>query len=162
MPLRLDEVIMSFLRRGQPFAMWQQRLGRRFATSIVTPTCQRSPPVVADRPFSATTQLNENVIYWDRHSLHMPWRGYKLRATAVQWGRSLVLSGHIFPLRHQSILSGHGAADQGGGRNSGHDYTQIGGPIDKSICDLSETEIHNLIAARNDCRRARNFRRADI
>ena len=140
--------------------MLQQRLGCRFATSIVIPTCRRRPPVVADRPFSVATQLNTSC--WDRYLLRMPWRGYKLLATAaVQWGRSLVLSSHSLPLRHQSILSGHGA-DQGGGRNSGHDYTQIGGPIDKSICDLSETEIHNLIAARNECRRSCNFRRADM
>ena len=43
--------------------------------------------------------------------------------------------------------------------NFGHDYNQIGENID---CDLSETEIHNLIAARNECKRAHNFQKADM
>ena len=41
-----------------------------------------------------------------------------------------------------------------------HDYVQIGGAI-RSTCDLSETEIHNLIRSRQECRRKREFQGAD-
>ena len=63
------------------------------------------------------------------------------------------------------VSSSSGSYSQGRGQNSnnsGHDYTQIGGPIDRSICDLSETEINNLIAARILCKRSREFQRADM
>ena len=54
-------------------------------------------------------------------------------------------------LRHfGSTSSGnnHGTGTRGRGRKLnkfGRDYNKIGGPIDTSICGLSETEINNLI-----------------
>lgn len=43
----------------------------------------------------------------------------------------------------------------------GHDYTQVGGPIDSSICKLKEDDIHDLISERMNCKVKRNFERAD-
>mmetsp|Transcript_22176 Transcript_22176/g.47701 ORF Transcript_22176/g.47701 Transcript_22176/m.47701 type:complete len:580 (-) Transcript_22176:26-1765(-) len=44
----------------------------------------------------------------------------------------------------------------------GHDYAQIGGPIDKAVRDtISEGEIHKRIRERGRCRRAREFSKAD-
>jgi len=43
----------------------------------------------------------------------------------------------------------------------GHDYTKVGGAIDKSICTLTETEINNMIRTRMQCRIKRDYQRAD-
>ena len=43
----------------------------------------------------------------------------------------------------------------------GHDYTKVGGAIDKSICTLSETEINNMIRTRMQCRTNRDYQQAD-
>ena len=42
-----------------------------------------------------------------------------------------------------------------------NDYVQVGGPIDTSVCHLSEIEINNLIRARSECRGNRDFEGAD-
>ena len=55
-----------------------------------------------------------------------------------------------------------GTRGRGGNLNEfGHHYTKIGGPIDTSVCGLSETEINNLIRARMECKMKRDFQRAD-
>jgi len=43
----------------------------------------------------------------------------------------------------------------------GHDYTKVGGAVDKSICTLTETEINNMIRTRMQCRIKRDYQRAD-
>ena len=78
-----------------------------------------------------------------------------------------------FPLliRKQWLSSASGGRG-GGGRGQGgqqqralnkfgHDYTQIGGPIDKSVCKLSEAKIHNLIHTRIQSRRNRDYEKAN-
>eukprot|EP00585_Thalassiosira_rotula_P012684 CAMPEP_0196131138 /NCGR_PEP_ID=MMETSP0910-20130528/1265_1 /TAXON_ID=49265 /ORGANISM="Thalassiosira rotula, Strain GSO102" /LENGTH=152 /DNA_ID=CAMNT_0041390577 /DNA_START=30 /DNA_END=484 /DNA_ORIENTATION=- len=40
-------------------------------------------------------------------------------------------------------------------------YRQAGGPIDPTICSLSPKEIQNLIGKRMQCRRARDYAKAD-
>ena len=84
----------------------------------------------------------------------------------------------LFPVnlvrRHvgSSSSSGHHGAHHRGNRGRGesrggklnefgHDYNQVGGPINTSVCTLSETEIHNIIRARSECRRKRDFQGAD-
>ena len=78
---------MSFLRRGQRLTiMWQQRLGSRvfaFATALIAPICRRSAAAAADRPFSATTQLNQNASCWGQSAL-LPISGL----VAGNWGKS--------------------------------------------------------------------------
>ena len=69
--------------------------------------------------------------------------------------------------RHVGSSSFHGEHHRGSrGRGKklnefGHDYTKIGGAIDKSVCTLSETEINNLIRARNEFIRKREFHQAN-
>ena len=84
----------------------------------------------------------------------------------------------LFPVnlvrRHfgSSSSSGHHGAHHRGNRGRGgsrggklnefgHNYTKIGGPIDTSVCGLSENEINNLIRARSECRRKLDFEGAD-
>jgi len=43
----------------------------------------------------------------------------------------------------------------------GHDYTQIGGPIDTYLCTLSETEIHERIRTRMHHKLKREYEQAD-
>jgi len=43
----------------------------------------------------------------------------------------------------------------------GHDYTKVGGAIDKSICTLTETEINNMIRRRMQFRLKHDYRQAD-
>ena len=43
----------------------------------------------------------------------------------------------------------------------GHDYTQIGGPIDTYLCTLSETEIHERIRTRMQHKLKREYEEAD-
>jgi len=43
----------------------------------------------------------------------------------------------------------------------GHDYTQIGGPIDTYLCTLSETEIHERIRTRMHHKLKREYKEAD-
>ena len=40
-------------------------------------------------------------------------------------------------------------------------YDKIGGPIDTSVCGLSENEINNLIRTRMQCRSQRDYEGAD-
>lgn len=63
---------------------------------------------------------------------------------------------------------GRGGRGSGRGRGRerqfnefGHDYSQVGGPIDTSVCTLSENEIHSMIRERMECKFARDFRVAD-
>jgi len=44
----------------------------------------------------------------------------------------------------------------------GHEYNQIGGAIDKSICKLSEIEINSMIRTRMQCRIKRDYQQADM
>ncbi|KAL7534497.1 hypothetical protein ACHAXR_005915, partial [Thalassiosira sp. AJA248-18] len=68
----------------------------------------------------------------------------------------------------------HGSARGGGGGSQreegvvvnqynkfGHEYEQIGGTFDPSMCTLTEDEIHNLIRKRMQNRKARDFDMAD-
>ena len=78
-------------------------------------------------------------------------------------------------LRHLSSSTSHGGhntrhehRDRGDRRGRGpklnefgHDYTQIGGPINPSACRLNEVQINNLIRGRMQSRRIRNFNQAD-
>ncbi|KAL3771369.1 hypothetical protein ACHAWU_004642 [Discostella pseudostelligera] len=43
----------------------------------------------------------------------------------------------------------------------GHDYSQVGGPINPSTCSLTESEIHDRIRSRMECKFARDFNTAD-
>ena len=43
----------------------------------------------------------------------------------------------------------------------GHDYTQAGGPVNPDVCALPESEIHDLIRTRMECKFARDFVQAD-
>ncbi|KAL3808132.1 hypothetical protein ACHAXA_004578 [Cyclostephanos tholiformis] len=43
----------------------------------------------------------------------------------------------------------------------GHDYSMVGGPVNPASCKLSETEIHDLIRERIECKFARDFNSAD-
>ena len=62
---------------------------------------------------------------------------------------------------------GRGRGGQGGARREnkfnehGHDYSQVGGPIDPSSCTLSESDIHDKIRSRMECKFARDFNTAD-
>ena len=44
----------------------------------------------------------------------------------------------------------------------GHDYSRVGGPVVQASCTLSETEMHDLIRKRMECKIARDFDRADL
>ncbi len=43
----------------------------------------------------------------------------------------------------------------------GHDYSRAGGPVNLASCTLSETEMHDLIRKRMECKFARDFDSAD-
>ena len=71
---------------------------------------------------------------------------------------------HIGSSSSSGHHGGHHRGSRGRGKKLnefGHNYTQVGGPIDTSVCGLSENEIHNLIRARSECRRNREFRQAN-
>ena len=55
---------------------------------------------------------------------------------------------------------GNSRGGEGRAPKPGHNYAQDG-PIDKSVCQFSESEIHDLLSARMECRRKRDFQRAD-
>lgn len=63
---------------------------------------------------------------------------------------------------------GRGGGGRGGGarrennfNEHGHDYSQVGGPINPSTCSLTESEIHDRIRSRMECKFARDFNTAD-
>ena len=43
----------------------------------------------------------------------------------------------------------------------GHDYIQVGGPVNPATCRLSEVEIHNMIRKRMECKFRKDFKSAD-
>ena len=43
----------------------------------------------------------------------------------------------------------------------GHDYIQVGQPIDTTTCKLTEDKIHNMIRNRMECRKTRDYVKAD-
>ena len=61
--------------------------------------------------------------------------------------------------QHGVIVSDRGKVWRADGKMN--DYVQVGGPIDTSVCHLSEIEINNLIRARSECRGNRDFEGAD-
>ena len=123
---------------------------------------------VAARLLSAISAVTQRE--WSNHTQLWGRRGISFSAVYPRYSSTPVL----LPLENKWLVnlsqlryvsSSSGSYSQGRGQhsnNSGCGYTQIGGPIDRSICDLSETEIHNLIAARTQCKRSRDFQRADM
>lgn len=55
---------------------------------------------------------------------------------------------------------GRGGQRQNEFNEFGHDYAQLG-PIDTSVCTMSEEDIHSMIRERMECKFARDFRTAD-
>lgn len=106
----------------------------------------------AARPLSAATSKDRT--RWHHASLQLPRIGYNIKMNDFT---------RLSQLRLRSSFSEHETeSDPKQALNKvGHNYKQIGGPIDASKCDLSETEIHNLIRDRVKCRRARDFERSD-
>lgn len=43
----------------------------------------------------------------------------------------------------------------------GHDYFQVGGPVNPATCKLSELEIHDMIRKRMECKFSKDFNSAD-
>ncbi|KAL9184059.1 hypothetical protein ACHAXT_002145 [Thalassiosira profunda] len=52
---------------------------------------------------------------------------------------------------------GRASAHQFVDNEHGHNYTQVGGPVDPSVCALSLSDIHSRLRERVRCQRARDF-----
>ena len=87
--------------------------------------------------------------------------GVYIHDKAKAWRADGGTSFPSFTHEREQKLNTFGHDKHGSEIEFGHDYTQVGKPINKSVCDLSLTEIHNLICDRIQCKRNGDFQGAD-
>ena len=104
----------------------------------------------------ATTQINNS---WDRDLMWTTARGG--RGGGGGGGRGRGGGGRFDRSGGRGGRGGRGRGRERQFNEFGHDYSQVGGPIDTSVCTLSENEIHSMIRERMECKFARDFRVAD-
>lgn len=90
-------------------------------------------------PLSLSTATSQDQTGWHQASFQLPRTGYYNMKTT--------------DLMRPSQFRLHSSASE----HENDNYVQIGGPIDESICNLSETKIHDLVRERRECRLNTNF-----